>query len=57
MKKLLICLIATILLFISYKVNSEPETLIGFINMIFILLMYVAFISVTLFTNAFESKK
>jgi len=57
MKKLLICLVATLLLFVAYKVNSEPETLIGFINFNLILLMYVAFISVTLFTNAFESKK
>ena len=57
MKKLLICLVATLLLFVAYKVNSEPETLIGFINFNFILLMYVAFLCVTLFTNAFESKK
>jgi hypothetical protein len=57
MKKLLVSLIATLLLFVAYKVNSEPETLIGFINMIFILLMYVAFMCVTLFTDAFETKK
>jgi hypothetical protein len=57
MKKLLIVILATILLIIGYKINTEPETLIGFINMIFLLLLYTAFVSVTVFTDAFESKK
>jgi hypothetical protein len=57
MKKLLIVVVATILLIIGYKINSKPETLIGFINMIFLLLLYVAFVCVAVFSDTFESKK
>lgn len=57
MKKLLIVIVATILLFIGYKINAEPENLIGFINIIFLFLLYTAFVCVTVFSDAFESKK
>lgn len=57
MKKLLLATIATILLIIGYKINNEPETLIGFTNMIFLSLIYIAFIYVAVFTDTFESKK
>jgi heme O synthase-like polyprenyltransferase len=57
MKKLLLATIATILLIIGYKINNEPETLIGFTNMFFLSLIYIAFIYVAVFTDTFESKK
>jgi heme O synthase-like polyprenyltransferase len=57
MKKLLLATIATILLIIGIKINSEPENLIGFTNMFFLSLLYIAFIYVAVFTDTFESKK
>jgi hypothetical protein len=57
MKKLLLATIATILLIIGLTLNSEPENLIGFTNMIFLSLLYIAFIYVAVFTDTFESKK
>jgi hypothetical protein len=57
MKKLLLATIATILLIIGFTINSEPETLIGFTNMFFLSLLYIAFIYVAVFTDTFESKK
>jgi len=57
MKKLLLATIATILLIIGLTLNSEPENLIGFTNMIFLYLLYIAFIYVAVFTDTFESKK
>jgi len=57
MKKLLLATIATILLIIGLTLNSEPENLIGFTNMFFLSLLYIAFIYVAVFTDTFESKK
>ena len=57
MKKLLLATIATILLIIGLTLNSEPENLIGFTNMFFLSLLYLAFIYVAVFTDTFESKK